>query len=495
MPGRGKSWQWHGMPVTVFMIGMLSIILLLWTERIRERLYDDEALVDTINEVQILTATYHFRLEEFLSREPGTDTVNAPPELDRAINMIGAVLGGGDTEHHRIAEPLKSSELRRSAEAINSLLIKMKTIGQKRLTTPEGSAAGMLLGHQFEALFREAFSKTKALEDVLERDEIDNLAKSGHLYRSIIIIWALLVVTVTTVLWNREGVRKSAEERLVQANEQLRAQTDELAKHRLHLAELVERRTSELTAANQHLRLEMAVRQQAGETLKERETQIRRLSAKLINAQEVERRRISMELHDELGQALNVTKLRLRAIERGMPQDQQQIRDECEELLEYLDEIIENVRRISLDLSPTVLEDLGLTAALSWLIGNFARSSNIEITSDIAEIDRLLPQNQWITVYRVFQEALTNIGKHAEARNVKVHILHHRDDVVFSVEDDGKGFELPQRQDKESEKSLGLTTMAERVRMLGGTIDLWSRPGEGTRVTLTVPVKREDLNL
>ena len=197
-----------------------------------------------------------------------------------------------------------------------------------------------------------------------------------------------------------------------------------------------------------------------------------------------------MELHDELGQALNVTKLRLRVIEKGLLDEQREIREDCEELLEYMNHVIEDVRRLSLDLSPTVLEDLGLTSALRWLVGNLAKSSGAAIKSEIEEIDHLFPKNQWIAIYRVIQESLTNIGKHARFENASVVIRCHDDKVIFSIEDDGKGFDLESAMMMNiSDKGFGLTTMKERVRMMGGVFDLWSREGEGTRITFTIPIE------
>jgi len=234
----------------------------------------------------------------------------------------------------------------------------------------------------------------------------------------------------------------------------------------------------------------MAERLHTCEMLEETERERRDLSSRLIDAQEIERRRISMELHDELGQALNVTKLRLRVIEKGLREDQLTIREDCEELLEYMNHVIEDVRRLSLDLSPTVLEDLGLTSALRWLVGNLAKSSGAAIKSEIEEIDHLFPKNQWIAIYRVIQESLTNIGKHARFDNASVVIQCHEDKVIFSIEDDGKGFDSENAMMIQmSDKGFGLTTMKERVRMMGGVLDLWSREGEGTRITFTIPAE------
>ena len=255
-----------------------------------------------------------------------------------------------------------------------------------------------------------------------------------------------------------------------------------MAAHRENLAGLVEQRTTELTVANELLRFEITERLQAEETLKESGKQIRQLSAQLLRAQEIERKRISMELHDSLGQALNVMKLRIRLVEKGMDECQGAVREDCESLLEYLDEVIEDVRRLSLDLSPAILEDLGLTSALRWLASNFRKSHAMKMSLDLAEIDGFFPENHYITIYRVIQEALTNTGKHSEAGNVSISIRRLDDQVVFSVEDDGKGFDPQEPAQRDvSERGVGLMTMNERVRMMGG--------GEGTRITFSLPVE------
>jgi len=118
----------------------------------------------------------------------------------------------------------------------------------------------------------------------------------------------------------------------------------------------------------------------------------------------------------------------------------------------------------------------------------------LKATADIAEIDSLFPENYRITIYRVIQEALTNVGKHAEAGNVSVSIRLQDEKVVFSVEDDGKGFDtMEPAQRAVSERGVGLTTMSERVRMMGGVFGLWSRAGEGTRITFSLPVEQGGL--
>jgi len=483
--------RWYGLPTTLLLVGILSIVLLLWVERISERLSNDADIVDAIMDVQINTALYHLWLEEAIAGNVPVTAKDAMARLDQAIHLVDVTLHGGEAENDWIAEPLEEPELRARAEAIKSVLMKLKILGLERQQRSNKSGSGSGLEHEFHAVFKESFGNLRALEDILERDEAANKEKSRLLFRGILVIWAFIVVAATAGLWSRERQRRSAEEELRKAHEQLLSQTEELTGHREHLAKLVEKRTAELTAANELLRVEIAERRQAVETLKETEKQIRHLSSRLLNAQEMERKRISMELHDELGQALSVTKLRIRAIEKGLSEGQPEIREECEELLGYMDHVIEDVRRLSLALSPTVLEDLGLTSALRWLVSNFPVIPNTKITADIAEIDHLFPRNQWITIYRVIQEALTNIGKHAQAENVSVVVRCHDDTVVFSVEDDGKGFDPKRASMRDvSGKGLGLATMAERVRMMGGVLDLWSRERKGTRVTFSIPVEK-----
>jgi PAS domain S-box-containing protein len=235
-------------------------------------------------------------------------------------------------------------------------------------------------------------------------------------------------------------------------------------------------------------------RKRAEETLRESEERLHLLSSNLLIAQETERKRISIELHDELGQALIALKLRLSSIRRKLRKDQKVLRDECEYSQGSIEQIIENVRRLSQDLSPYLLENLGLTAALRRLIDDLARDHKVETSIDIADIDNSLSQKRQLIVYRIFQEALTNIRRHAQATRISVAIKKEKDNLSFLVEDDGKGFDAKQAiAGNFNEKGLGLASMEERVRMLGGFLDIWSEVGKGTRISFTIPVIKEGI--
>ncbi len=235
-------------------------------------------------------------------------------------------------------------------------------------------------------------------------------------------------------------------------------------------------------------------RRRAEEILRESEKRLHLLSSRLLTAQEAERKRISMELHDELGQVLIALKLRLSSIKRKLRKDQEALREEFEAIEEGIDQIIEDVRRLSHDLSPYLLENLGLRAAIQRLIEDLTEDHKIEASLDIADIDPLLSRKSQLVVYRIFQEALTNIRKHAGAAHITVGASRMDDVVSFLIEDDGKGFDPKQASMRESnERGLGLATMEERARGLGGFFEIWSQIGKGTKIRFTVPVSKEEI--
>jgi PAS domain S-box-containing protein len=229
----------------------------------------------------------------------------------------------------------------------------------------------------------------------------------------------------------------------------------------------------------------------AEKALRESEKQLRYLSSQLLTAQETERRRISKELHDELGGALSVLKLRLSFIGKKLENDPVTVREECETISQDIDQVIENVRRLSRDLTPSILQDAGLSPAIRWLITNFIKNYEINMTLDVVDIDHLFSQDAQIIIYRVLQETLTNIGKHAHAKNVSMVIKKYDDGVSFSVEDDGIGFDVLRATTvNPDERGLGLAIMDERARMLGGSFELWSEKGKGTRINFRIPLER-----
>jgi signal transduction histidine kinase len=236
-------------------------------------------------------------------------------------------------------------------------------------------------------------------------------------------------------------------------------------------------------------------RHQAEHKLRESEERLRSLSAELMKAHENERRRISRELHDELGQTLAILKHRVRSMGKEILAYQLQVSNDHEATVGLVDEIIDKVRQIARDLHPSILDDVGLCPALRSLADNFAQGYEIPVNLDLDEIDALFSKETARTLYRILQEALTNIAKHAEASHVNVQIRKSPTYVYFMVEDDGKGFntnEVGARDEKRI--GLGLALMEERADLVGGTLDIRSRDGApGTKILLTVPVEKRSV--
>jgi two-component system sensor histidine kinase UhpB len=232
-------------------------------------------------------------------------------------------------------------------------------------------------------------------------------------------------------------------------------------------------------------------RKQVEEALRESEKQLHYLSSQLMTIQEQERKRISAELHDELGQALTVMKLRLKVIEKGLTKDQTAIQKDCSDTLHYIDQVIEDVRRLAQDLTPSVLEDLGFSAALKKMVNQFTKHHTLNCSLDVIDIDHLLSPRKHIILYRVFQEALTNIGKHAGGSQIEISIRKQDGGISCLIGDNGKGFNVEEAAARNiTEKGLGLPTLSERIRMLGGSLHLWSEEGKGTRISFTIPIEK-----
>ncbi len=263
--------------------------------------------------------------------------------------------------------------------------------------------------------------------------------------------------------------RKKAEEALRKAHDELEWRVKE--------------RTAELVKVNEELKIEIEERKQAKEKL-------RIASSSLLTAQERERKRISLELHDEVGQSLVVLKLQLRSIQRRLEEGQTELRSDCQAMLDYIVGLVENIRRICQDLTPGILDDLGLTTGIRWLAENVLESHDIDTSLDIANIDNLLSNEQQLLVFRMFQEAFTNIVRHSLASHASIVIKKQGGEISFVIEDDGKGFDVKEPMSRAfTKRGMGLDAMEERARMLGGSVNIWSQRELGTRINFRVPTE------
>jgi signal transduction histidine kinase len=226
--------------------------------------------------------------------------------------------------------------------------------------------------------------------------------------------------------------------------------------------------------------------------LQNSEERLRSLSGSLIHARENEQKRIALELHDELGQSLAALKLQIRIIEKNRveekPADDDVILSGLHDVRGFINEIIENVRRLSKNLSPIIIDDLGLDSAIEHLVQRFIEVFKIPCSFRSQPIGSLFPVESHLLIYRLLQGALGNSGKHSCADKVDLIFQVEPKSVILTVEDNGIGFSKREVAKAPLEqRGIGMTVMAERVKMLDGTIEVTTAHGKGTRVVFTLP--------
>jgi signal transduction histidine kinase len=217
------------------------------------------------------------------------------------------------------------------------------------------------------------------------------------------------------------------------------------------------------------------------------EHEMRRLSQKLVQAQEQERKSISRELHDEVGQMITALRMELTNLELLRFDSGTGFSDHLAEAKDLAEKTLQSVRNLAMGLRPSMLDDLGLGPALQWQAKEFSRRSGIPVAVDADGDLENLPEDLRTCIYRVVQESFTNCARHAQANGIHLKVRGTEGHVAMTIEDNGVGFDPGISRGQ----GLGLIGMEERVRELGGNISINSQPQKGTVIQLDVPLKRE----
>jgi len=220
--------------------------------------------------------------------------------------------------------------------------------------------------------------------------------------------------------------------------------------------------------------------------------QLRALAAHLESVREDERGRVAREVHDELGQALTALKFDLSWLANRLAGENPGLLAETRAMIKLVDSTIQLVRRISTELRPGVLDDLGLVAALEWQAQDFKTRTGIACAFSSGVADTGPDREVATALFRICQETLTNVIRHAEASTVEIFLEEESAHLILSVRDNGKGIRA---EEIANGKSMGILGMRERARLLGGHVSIVGRPGEGTRVTVGIPLKRAQGNM
>jgi signal transduction histidine kinase len=253
----------------------------------------------------------------------------------------------------------------------------------------------------------------------------------------------------------------------------------------------VEKRTAELARANQKLQLEIKDREKAEEELRNSEKELRLLSAQLLTAEEDERRRISRELHDTIGQSLSAVKFTVENVlqelgEEGFGKGVQPL----ESAIRMVQVAVEEVRRIQKNLRPPTLDDLGLLATISWFCREFEGVySDIRIEREVDLEEETVPDPLKIVIYRVMQEALNNVAKHSRTKAVRLALRKNDGRIEMQIQDNGVGFDPKEVFSRtESERGLGLFSMKERTELSEGRFSVEAASGKGTMILASWPI-------
>lgn len=315
------------------------------------------------------------------------------------------------------------------------------------------------------------------VRDALQRmEDAENelLAKRMALHRSELrwfwvgvgsVVGALLLAL--GVLYAQVRRRRAAQDALIEAQDALRRLNRSLE------AQVAER-TASLECANRDLL--------------ETQRRLQDLSARLISAQEQERRHIARELHDETGQALTAIRLHVADLQRGG--DPGELLPEC---LRVVDRAIGQIRGMALNLRPTMLDDLGLVDALEWALDQQGTAAGWRVRFEADALDQVpLPADVQTACFRIAQEAMTNAARHARARSMRMALRLRGDELELRVSDDGQGFDLAHyRTPQERRKHFGLVSMSERAALVGGRLEIDTAPGAGTRVRAVLPLRQD----
>lgn len=251
----------------------------------------------------------------------------------------------------------------------------------------------------------------------------------------------------------------------------------------------VAQRTADLARANDELQNEIAERLQVEQQLLHHREQLRSLAAELALTEERERRRIATDLHDHISQTLAVTQMKIDAL--GVMAEGPQQQEYLSQISAYIDQMDEDIRTLTFQLSPPVLHELGLAAGVRWQAEQLQAQHDIRITVADDSQTKPLHDDTLALAFRAIRELLMNVVKHARARNAAVRLWREEGRIHAVVQDDGVGFQPGDSPRVDLEDGFGLFSVRERINSIGGTLDIESSPGSGTRVHVTVPLQSD----
>lgn len=229
------------------------------------------------------------------------------------------------------------------------------------------------------------------------------------------------------------------------------------------------------------------------EAISQQREQLRALNQKLTDVQEAERRQLARELHDEMGQSLTAISMNLATVLQDLPATSSpNVQERLQAAKMLTDQTLEQIRELSFNLRPATLDDLGLVPTLRWYIKRYTKRVNIMVDFEVVGLESRLPAAVETAIYRIVQEALTNVTRHAHATTVQLRLLRTHTSVIVQLEDDGCGFDVTNILNRtEAKQGTGLLGMRERVTLLNGMFNIYTEPRRGTRIAIEIPLEAD----
>jgi signal transduction histidine kinase len=455
-------------------------------------------LIDAAMEIKLGATSAHLWLEEVQSGDSNADFDSVWIHLEEAVWYLKAMLAGGENFQGTILNPA-DPELLAQIKDMHQILAKLEAFTLERLTSADTNSPHSELDQDLDQLFKNFIDLVDQVQAKLQRLMASSL-RYFHLTQSILVFACILLIFIIGISFQRFE-RQRAENFLILKNtndslekEIVERKKAEEAVRRAHdgLEQKVRERTFKLAQTNHQLKREIQERIRAEQELLSYQAKLRALSSELSLTEERERRRIAVDLHDRIGQNLSAISLS-KLTELGELKSSEELAQALLDMRELIKEMIEDTRVLMADLSPPVLYDLGLEAAIEGMVDSIQNQHRITIAFHDDKQPKPLSEGARAFIFQAVRELLSNIAQHARAATAEISIRREGQNLVVDISDDYVGFDAGEiNSDIVKPYGFGIFIIRERLRYFGGTLEITSEPDRGTRAVLMFPLQTDE---